>query len=101
MKKYLLGVSALALAVGFTAFTVKKEPSLYRYDGSQSENERKIATNYTKSDDNIICFGSGNECAVLMSTDNGDHPDFTNVTFQPGTGFPKSGGALLFNLRKN
>ena len=101
MKKYLLGASAIVLAVGFSAFTVKKDVTLYRYDGLQSENERKIATNYTKSDSDIFCLGSGNECAVLMSSDNGDHPDFTNVTFQPGTGFPKSGGALLFNLRKN
>ena len=101
MKKYLLSASAIALAVGFSAFTVKKDITLYLYGGSQSESERKIATNYTKSEADVICFGSGNECAVLMSSDNGDHPDFTNVTFQPGTGFPKSGGAFLFNLRKN
>lgn len=101
MKKYLLSASAIALAVGFTAFTVKKDVTLYRYDGVQTENERKIATNYTKMDTDIICLGSGSECAVVMSFDSGDHPDFTNVTFQPGTGFPKSGGALLFNLKKN
>src|SRR4051812_19124557 len=101
MKKYLISASAIALAVGFSAFTVKKDITLYLYDGLQSESERKVVTNYTKSDDDIICFGSGNECAVLMSSDNGDHPDFTNVTFQPGTGFPKSGGALLANMRKN
>ena len=98
MKKYLLSASAIALAVGFTAFTVKRDVTLYRYDGLQSESERKIATNYTKTDSDIICFGSGNECAVVMSSDNGDHPDFTNVTFQPATGFPKSGGTFLFNL---
>ena len=101
MKKYLLGVFAIALAVGFSAFKVKKDVTLYRYNGLQTENERKIATNYTKSESDIICLGSGNECAVLMSFDSGDHPDFTNVTFQPGTGFPKAGGAFLFNLRKN
>ena len=101
MKKYLLSVSAIALAIGFTAFTVKKDVTLYRYDGLQTENERKIATNYTKMASNIFCLGSGNECAVLMSFDSGDHPDFTNVTFEPSTGFPKSGGALLFNLKRN
>ena len=101
MKKYLLSVSAIALAIGFSAFTAKKDVTLYRYDGLQSENERKIATNYTKMDSDIICLGSGNECAVVMSFDNGKHPDFTNVTFQPGTGFPLSGGALLFNMKKN
>jgi hypothetical protein len=101
MKKYLLSVSAIALAVGFTAFTVKEDVTLYRYDGLQSESERKIATNYTKMDADIICLGSRNECAVVMSSDNGDHPDFTNVTFQAGTGFPNGGGAFLFNLRKN
>ena len=89
------------MAIGFSAFTGKKDVTLYVYDGVQSESERKIATNYTKTDADIICLGSGNECAVLMSSDNGDHPDFTNVTFQPGTGFPKSGGAFLFNLQKN
>ena len=101
MKKYLLGVFAIVLAVGFTAFTAKKDVTLYRYDGLQSENERKIATNYTKMTSNIFCLGAGNECAVVMSFDNGDHPDFTNVTFQDGTGFPKGGGAFLFNLQKN
>jgi len=101
MKKYLLSVSAIVLAIGFSAFKAKKEPSLYKYNGLQTESERKIAANYTKSESDIFCLGSGSECAVLMSSDNGDHPDFTNVTFQPGTGFPKSGGALLFNLRKN
>ena len=65
------------------------------------DDKRKIATNYTKMDSDIICLGSTDECAVVMSFDNGDHPDFTNVTFQPGTGFPKSGGSLLFNLKKN
>lgn len=101
MKKYLLSATAIALAVGFTAFTVKKDVTLYLYNGLQTETERKIATNYTKSESDLICFGSGNECAVVMSIDNGEHPDFTNVTFQPGTGFPQSGGSLLGNMRKN
>ena len=101
MKKYLLSASAIVLAVGFTAFKSKKDVTLYRYEGLQTENERKMATNYTKMASDIFCLGSGNECAVLMSFDNGDHPDFTNVTFQPGTGFPTGGGALLFNLKKN
>ena len=101
MKKYLLSVSAIALAVSFSAFSVKKDVTLYRYDGLQSENERKIATNYTKMTSSIFCLGSGNECAVVMSFDNGEHPDFTNITFQPGTGIPNGGSDFLFNLQKN
>lgn len=101
MKKYLLGASAIVLAVGFSAFKVKEDVTLYRYNGLQTEAERKIATNYTKSTSSIFCLGTGNECAVLMASDNGVHPDFTNVTFQPGTGFPNGGSDFLYNLKRN
>lgn len=105
MKNYLFGIIAIVLAIGFSAFKMpvkgkKFTNTIYRYDGTQSEVERKKAANYTKVA-SISCSGTDNECAVTLNADFGTHPDFTNVSFAMTTGFPNGGTAWVSNSQKN
>lgn len=115
MKKYLFGLLAIAVAVGFSAFT--KAPSIkgkkfttgdyyYIFGGSQTVSDREAAANYSSPQLSApsSCPNITNECAVKVTVTldiHGNppaHPDFTNVTFDGSTGYPNGGTAFKANL---
>jgi len=100
MKKYLLGSSALVLAIGFSSFTALQTNTKYQYNGAQTAAERVKAANYTKNN-SLTCSGSSNECGVILNQDSGTNPNFTGVTFDPTTGFPTVSGHVVSNIEKD
>ncbi len=93
MKKYLLSIAALVLAISITAFTrpkpVKKmvdgkwvQAKWYVFNGIQNSTDRIDATKYiTPQDTQPACpDGSFNECAVRVNVPDGTplptNPDF-------------------------
>lgn len=91
MKKYVFGVFAIALALGFSSYTShpkKFASTWYTYNGAQTQPERVKAANYSKISADPLCNATTNECAVEMSSDQGAHPNFTGVTFD-ANGYPQ------------
>lgn len=104
MKKNILGLSAIALAIGFSAFNLPSSSKLvntiYQYTGPQPQSisSRQSASNYTKVS-SITCPNGEDECAVTLTDDFGTQPNFTNVTFD-ASGFPNGGSAFVSNGKK-
>lgn len=75
MKKYLLGIFAVVLAIGFSAFTASEAPKanekqtiVYLIYGS---GEQQSISNYTQTTVAPACAGTGNLCAIRFSDANG------------------------------
>ena len=119
MKKYLLGTFAIALAVGFSAFTKPEarihkgakfttQDTWYSYVGTQNSTERQKAANYTgpTTTQPTCSTGTINECTVkstvtLVGGVPPANPDFTNATFDGTTGMPNIGsGTIVDNKTK-
>ena len=113
MKKYLLGVMALSLGIGFSSFTKvathKKgfaADQYYLYTGPQTPADRKIKANYTSPSTSQSCGLSGsNECVVKVTNVPTPIPTTLtsfNVTFNSTTGFPivATGTDVIQNVTK-
>ena len=90
MKKYLLGIIAIVMAITFSAFTVEKnetpERAMQNYSYNDYPNDANIndPTHYTQVV-TLSCIGSAHRCGVKANDD--------------GTGHPVLGGAII--LKRN
>lgn len=116
MKKYLLSIAALVLAIGITAFTGPKsvktlvngkwvQMKYYIFIGLQNPTDRADATKYTTPTDlQPSCEeGSNKECTVRVNVPDGTppaNPNFTDVTFD-GNGFPIGNSGTGTNFVSN
>lgn len=116
MKKYLLGLSALALAVGFSSFTAIKAHAkskftdfyfAYPTTAPQTQAGYETNTNYVVSTQTAFNACSGNqvhECNVDVNSEvnigGTEFPDFTGMSFT-SQGFPHSGATFNGNATKN
>lgn len=113
MKKYILGIAALLIAITvFFAFKtkeakapeVKKEaapevkplltPTWYQYKTTapQTPLARKDKSNYVRQASQPSCSsGTINECSILLADDFGSTPTTANITFDGTTGMPVAG----------
>jgi len=113
MKKYVIGIFALALALGFTAFThIPKSPKptvtdyYYQFSGMQTQLDRKTSTKYinptTTAPNGITCpSGSVNQCYlhVQLTGTAPTNPNFSGWTFD-ANGFPLTGTGFSSNIKK-
>lgn len=103
MKKNLLGLVAIVAALGMSAFDTFRVDTIYQYNTTdQTKTARETATNYIKVS-SVTCSGTGNECAVTLTKDNGTNPDFSSglVTFDATTGMPNGGSTFVNNQVKH
>lgn len=113
MKKYLLGLSALALAVGFSSFSAIKTSASKKFTDTywaypatapQNASGYETNTNYVSSGSGPFSScdnGNEQECVVEVSATvtSGGHtyPSFTSASFT-SSGFPEPGtGAIVAN----
>lgn len=119
MKRYLLGMLAIIVAIGFSAFTkptahitkvgkFTRADYWYVYVGDQIDiSQREVNTNYTTPTLTEPTCGTGaNECAVkvtvtLVGVNPPASPDFTNVTFDATSDMPNGGSDFKKNDVKN
>src|SRR5690348_15138240 len=109
MKNYVMGLFAVVLAIGFTAFTnmptKKRTTYYYTFNGTQSIDGRKVKTDYTNpSQSQPSCpTGTNWECTVQIKNITGTPPsDISsfNVTFD-SNGFPNGGTDSQSNVKKS
>lgn len=112
MKKYVLGLFAIVLAVGFSAYTNmphKKSSKFtdyyYAFNGNQDATDRADYTKYinpTTSAPGALCpTGSAQQCYLKVSItgEAPTNPDFSGWTFD-GNGFPATGTGFVQNIKK-
>ena len=97
MKKNMLALSALVLAIGLSAFSVNKRKSgnFYLYTGGQTSTERKNPLNYYLYPDDPGCSGTTSMCALYLNQTT-TQPVFSNgnVIFNV-YGYPETGSTFL------
>jgi uncharacterized protein YxeA len=87
MKKYLLGIIAIVMAITFSAFTVEKNKAPeramqnYSYNNYPDDTFINDPTHYTQVS-TLNCLGTAHRCGVKANDD--------------GTGHPVLGGATIF-----
>ena len=93
MKKFMLGICAVLLAIGFSAFTNDNSAAkpkaftqkYFMYDAYPSNDPVDLAdpSNYSPTgndgQDELDCTGSGKRCGVL-ATDNAGEPILSGAT---------------------
>jgi len=98
MKRNLLALGAIVLAVSLSAFkTFDDAGNFYQYTGAQNATARKVAANYMLVPDDPGCSGTDLECAMYLNQTT-TTPVFSggNVTFDVN-GYPNGGSTLLGN----
>lgn len=112
MKKYFLSSLAIAVAVGFSAFTTIKANAransdyYFVYTGtSQSPSALSNPANYEYKGSTPSCGGGADECAVEVSLSSAPTLDSTlpsgDVTFNAITGVPDGGTDFVANETEN
>jgi hypothetical protein len=113
MKKYLLGIVALSLAIGFSAFkshpvAPKKYTTFwFSFVGTPGTSDVSNQLKYdpiSGDPGSTVCPSGTLECALAVSAEQQDanhvqRPNLTNVTYD-GNGNPQAGGAFVANRTK-
>jgi hypothetical protein len=86
MKKYLLGIVAVLLAVGFSAFTQSEKKTSaptnqnFTYNDYPDDTWVGDASHYTLISGSLSCSGTSHRCGVSAQNDGTDHPILSGAT---------------------
>jgi uncharacterized protein YxeA len=85
MKKYLLGIIAIFMAIAFSAFTIEKHEASgramqnYSYNDYPDDTNKNDPTHYTQVA-TLSCIGTAHRCGVIANDDGTGHPVLTGAT---------------------
>lgn len=87
MRKYLLGMVAVVLAIGFSAFTKESNPKSstltaqdFIYNDYPDDTWIGDPAHYTLATSSLSCSGTAHRCGVTAENDGNDHPVLTGAT---------------------
>ncbi len=84
MKKYLTGIIAILMAVGFSAFTLQKDKvsqsqKSFTYNNYPDDTWINQPSHYTLFNGTLNCQGGSQRCGVVADDDGTGHPKLSTA----------------------